>query len=78
MKTLLENWNKFIQTEEIDVPTDIEQSDTDASKTIERSAAEGDSVINKVTSASKDPDVLRQSLEAIINKLVAFYAKVGR
>lgn len=78
MKTLIENWNKFIQTEEIDVPADVEQSDTEAAKTIERAATEGDSVVNKVTSASKDSDVIRQSLEAIINKLVAAYAKVGR
>lgn len=73
MKTILENWNKFVNIEEVEVPTGIEQSDQNASKTINKAEDEADNVAKKITDASPDEDVRRQSLETIIRKLVDFY-----
>jgi hypothetical protein len=73
MKTILENWNKFVSIEEVEVPPEIEQSDQNASKTINKAEDEADNVAKKIMDASPDEDVRRQSLETIIRKLVDFY-----
>jgi len=79
VKLIFENWNKFVQTEEIDIPPGVEQGATsdEALGTIGDADKEAENVINKVTKASKDPDVRRQAVETMITKLVDFYRKLG-
>jgi|18_taG_2_1085343.scaffolds.fasta_scaffold00748_17 hypothetical protein len=74
MKTLLENWNNFIKIEEgVEVPSEIEQSDEKGPEALAAASAEADNIIKKVTAASNDPDIQRQTLETMVRKLIDFY-----
>jgi hypothetical protein len=77
MKTLLENWTKFLEEEaNVEVPDKIEDSEADQTEdVIEKASDEADSIEKKLDAETKDPETYLQSLEIMIQKLLDIYKR---